>query len=98
MAARRWIELWRNESARRRREENAALLAMPEPDPVPGVDDTLTLTVRPNVRSRTNTSSASFVSPRTSFRDDETKATNLPVEEIEPWSEGPTAFRSRRSA
>ena len=43
VASRRWIELWRNESARRRREENAALQAPPEPDPVPGVDDTLTL-------------------------------------------------------
>ena len=42
VASRRWIELWRNESARRRREENAALLAT-EPDTVPAVDDTLTL-------------------------------------------------------
>jgi RNA polymerase sigma factor (sigma-70 family) len=43
VASRRWIELWRNESARRRREENAALMAAPEPDAVPDVDDTLTL-------------------------------------------------------
>ena len=43
VASRRWIELWRNESARRRREENAALTVLPEPDDVPGVDDTLTL-------------------------------------------------------
>jgi RNA polymerase sigma factor (sigma-70 family) len=41
VASRRRIELWRNESARRRREEVAA--AMPEPAPVPEVDDTLTL-------------------------------------------------------
>jgi predicted RNA polymerase sigma factor len=41
VASRRRIELWRNESARRRREEAAA--AMPEPAPVPEVDDTLTL-------------------------------------------------------
>ncbi len=42
VAARRWTELWRNETARRRREETATSLT---PDPVPGsaVDDTLTL-------------------------------------------------------
>ncbi|PXY18560.1 RNA polymerase sigma factor [Prauserella flavalba] len=40
-ASRRLIELWRNESARRRREEVVA--AQPEPEPAPGVDDTLTL-------------------------------------------------------
>src|ERR1700751_5860373 len=43
VAARRRTELWRNETARRRREENAAVLAGPEPEPVSGVDDTLTL-------------------------------------------------------
>jgi RNA polymerase sigma factor (sigma-70 family) len=42
-ASRRWIELWRNESARRRREEVAAALVPPDPEPVPSVDDTLTL-------------------------------------------------------
>jgi RNA polymerase sigma factor (sigma-70 family) len=42
VAARRWIELWRNETARRRREENAALLDPPA-DEVSDVDDTLTL-------------------------------------------------------
>ena len=51
------------------------------------VEDTLTRTVRPSTRSRTNTSIAPFVSPRTSFRDVEAKATNLPVEEIEPRTE-----------
>ncbi len=43
VASRRRIELWRNESARRRREETAASLAPPDPGPVPAVDDTLTL-------------------------------------------------------
>jgi RNA polymerase sigma factor (sigma-70 family) len=43
VASRRWTELWRNESARRRREETAAALAPPDPEPVPAVDDTLTL-------------------------------------------------------
>jgi predicted RNA polymerase sigma factor len=42
-ASRRRIELWRSDSARRRREENVAALAAPDPDPAPGVDDTLTL-------------------------------------------------------
>ncbi len=42
-ASRRRIELWRNESARRRREETAASLTPPHPDPIPAVDDTLTL-------------------------------------------------------
>jgi RNA polymerase sigma factor (sigma-70 family) len=41
VASRRWIELWRNETARRRREENAALLD--SPPEVSDVDDTLTL-------------------------------------------------------
>jgi RNA polymerase sigma factor (sigma-70 family) len=43
VASRRWIEMWRNESARRRREETAAVLAPVDPDPAPAVDDTLTL-------------------------------------------------------
>jgi RNA polymerase sigma factor (sigma-70 family) len=43
VASRRWIELWREEAARRRRERTAAALAPPNPDPVPAVDDTLTL-------------------------------------------------------
>ncbi|RBM21670.1 RNA polymerase subunit sigma-24 [Prauserella sp. PE36] len=42
-ASRRLIELWRNESARRRREEVVAARAVPEPEPASGVDDTLTL-------------------------------------------------------
>ncbi|HEX4215719.1 MAG TPA: DUF6596 domain-containing protein [Candidatus Dormibacteraeota bacterium] len=42
-ASRRRIELWRSESARRRREETAARLAIPEADPLPAADDTLTL-------------------------------------------------------
>jgi RNA polymerase sigma factor (sigma-70 family) len=43
VASRRRTELWRNESARRRREQTAAALAPPDPEPVAGVDDTLTL-------------------------------------------------------
>jgi RNA polymerase sigma factor (sigma-70 family) len=43
VASRRRIELWRNESARRRREETAAAQAVPGTTPVPQVDDTLTL-------------------------------------------------------
>ncbi len=43
VASRRWTELWRNETARRRREETAAWLAPPDPEPIPAVDDTLTL-------------------------------------------------------
>jgi RNA polymerase sigma factor (sigma-70 family) len=43
VASRRWIELWRNESARRRREEIAILQAPPELGPAPAMDDTLTL-------------------------------------------------------
>ena len=42
VASRRWIELWRNERARRRREETAATMG-PEPEPAPVADDTLTL-------------------------------------------------------
>ena len=42
-ATRRLIDTWRNESARRRREETDAALAAPEPGPVSGQDDTLTL-------------------------------------------------------
>ncbi|HTE64670.1 MAG TPA: sigma factor, partial [Candidatus Binatia bacterium] len=43
VAFRRRTEMWRNESARRRREEIAALDPALEPEPVPAVDDTLTL-------------------------------------------------------
>ncbi|CAA9228330.1 MAG: RNA polymerase ECF-type sigma factor [uncultured Corynebacteriales bacterium] len=42
VAARRRTELWRSETARRRREE-AVAAAGPAPEPVSGVDDTLTL-------------------------------------------------------
>ncbi|GAB3574514.1 sigma factor-like helix-turn-helix DNA-binding protein [Amycolatopsis endophytica] len=42
-ASRRRIELWRAETARRRREETVAMLAPPAPAPAPAVDDTLTL-------------------------------------------------------
>jgi RNA polymerase sigma factor (sigma-70 family) len=42
VASRRRTELWRNETARRRREV-AVFDAAPEPEPVSGVDDTLTL-------------------------------------------------------
>jgi RNA polymerase sigma factor (sigma-70 family) len=43
VASRRRIELWRNESARRRREQTVALLEPPDPEPAPASDDTLTL-------------------------------------------------------
>jgi RNA polymerase sigma factor (sigma-70 family) len=43
VASRRRIELWRQDSARRRREETVALEAPPEPGPAPAQDDTLTL-------------------------------------------------------
>jgi RNA polymerase sigma factor (sigma-70 family) len=43
VAARRWIERWRQEAARRRREETAAALVPPDPGPGPAADDTLTL-------------------------------------------------------
>jgi predicted RNA polymerase sigma factor len=43
VASRRWTELWRNDSARRRRENTVAALTPPAPEPVPVVDDTLTL-------------------------------------------------------
>jgi predicted RNA polymerase sigma factor len=42
VASRRWIEQRRRDSARRRREEIAAM-TLPEPEPGPAVDDTLTL-------------------------------------------------------
>ncbi|GAA2601508.1 sigma factor-like helix-turn-helix DNA-binding protein [Actinomadura fulvescens] len=42
VAYRRWTESWRNETARRRREETVAMLAPVDPEPV-AVDDTLTL-------------------------------------------------------
>jgi len=44
-ASRRRIELWRNDAARHRREEAAALLEAPAADPGPMIDDTLTLLV-----------------------------------------------------
>lgn len=43
VVARRRTELWRNETARRRREEFAATMAPPDPEPIGAVDDTLTL-------------------------------------------------------
>jgi RNA polymerase sigma factor (sigma-70 family) len=43
VASRRWIEQWRNDSARRRREETSASLEPPDADSMPTVDDTLTL-------------------------------------------------------
>jgi RNA polymerase sigma factor (sigma-70 family) len=42
-ASRRRIDLWRTEQARRQREDTVASLAPPEPEPVPAVDDTVTL-------------------------------------------------------
>ncbi|WP_410563624.1 RNA polymerase sigma factor [Amycolatopsis sp. cmx-4-61] len=42
-AARRRIEQWRSETARQRREVTVALAEPPDPEPVSGVDDTLTL-------------------------------------------------------
>ncbi|GHE82567.1 RNA polymerase sigma24 factor [Amycolatopsis deserti] len=42
-ASRRRIELWRAETARRRREEQVAMTTPPDPVPVSAVDDTLTL-------------------------------------------------------
>ena len=42
-ASRRWIELWRNESARRRREMTAATLTPVDKEPGSAVDDTLAL-------------------------------------------------------
>jgi RNA polymerase sigma factor (sigma-70 family) len=43
VASRRLVDGWRTESARRRREEHVAVLDVPEPGPVDGQDDTLTL-------------------------------------------------------
>jgi len=43
VASRRRTELWRNETARRKREENVAALSPPDPEPASAVDDTLTL-------------------------------------------------------
>jgi predicted RNA polymerase sigma factor len=43
VASRRRTELWRSDSARRRREQTAASLAPPDPEPIPDVDDALTL-------------------------------------------------------
>ncbi|MFD0204901.1 MULTISPECIES: RNA polymerase sigma factor [Saccharothrix] len=45
VASRRRIELWRSDTARRRREETAFALTPPAPEPAPGIDDTLTLLV-----------------------------------------------------
>ena len=43
VASRRWIESWRKDSARRRREKAIASFAAAVPSSVPAVDDTLTL-------------------------------------------------------
>jgi RNA polymerase sigma factor (sigma-70 family) len=43
VASRRWVERWRQDAARRRREQTAAALDPPSPEPGPAVDDTLTL-------------------------------------------------------
>jgi len=43
VADRRRIEIWRSESARRRREDVTSTLPADEPDPRSGIDDTLTL-------------------------------------------------------
>jgi RNA polymerase sigma factor (sigma-70 family) len=43
VASRRLIDGWRSESARRQREERVTVLDAPEPGPVAGRDDTLTL-------------------------------------------------------
>src|SRR5438477_9311046 len=43
VASRRWIEMYRNETARRRREDRVAALEPPDPQSVPAADDTLTL-------------------------------------------------------
>jgi RNA polymerase sigma factor (sigma-70 family) len=45
VATRRRTELWRSESARRRREETATTLAPRDPEPVPDEDDSLALLV-----------------------------------------------------
>jgi RNA polymerase sigma factor (sigma-70 family) len=42
-ASRRRIDLWRNEQSRRQREDSAAALAVPNREPISGIDDTLTL-------------------------------------------------------
>jgi len=43
VAFRRRTERWRSDTARRRREEAAALIVPPDPEPVPAIDDTITL-------------------------------------------------------
>jgi len=43
VAGRRRTELWRSETARRRREANATAMIGPDPEPIPATDDTLTL-------------------------------------------------------
>jgi RNA polymerase sigma factor (sigma-70 family) len=42
-ASRRWIEQYRSDTARRQREEKVVALTPAPPDPVPAVDDTLTI-------------------------------------------------------
>jgi RNA polymerase sigma factor (sigma-70 family) len=43
VASRRWTERWRSETARAKREETAAVREPRDPEPVPDVDDTLTI-------------------------------------------------------
>jgi RNA polymerase sigma factor (sigma-70 family) len=43
VASRRWVELWRRDAARRRREEATASLTPLDPGTVPAIDDTLAL-------------------------------------------------------
>jgi RNA polymerase sigma factor (sigma-70 family) len=43
VASRRWTEMWRNETARGRRERTATALAPPASEPLPDEDDSLTL-------------------------------------------------------
>jgi predicted RNA polymerase sigma factor len=45
VASRRRTEMWRGDTARQRREQAALSLAPPDPEPVPGADDSLTLLV-----------------------------------------------------
>lgn len=41
VASRRWVELWRSETARSRREQKAAVLEPPPPDPAGATNDVL---------------------------------------------------------
>jgi RNA polymerase sigma factor (sigma-70 family) len=43
VASRRLVDVWRSESARRRREEATAVMDLPRQDPIPAHDDTLTI-------------------------------------------------------